>query len=217
MTTNDGQPTKSDWRRMLRAPSGPDGRTTASSDVDRSGPVCRGLGAFLSEQVPENLFVAVYDALPEEINLADLVASHPTPERRFAVTRTPDIGFHLTIHPWGGPMERHRYGYNQPHKDAPLVADGDIGAVLVPALAFDVFGNRLGRGKGYYDRFLARLQEVGRPTGPVPMVGVAGHVVADRLPHESHDIAMTHLALVNGVWPTPLPAEALTAVDRLNL
>lgn len=54
--------------------------------------------------------------------------------------------------------------------------------ILAPGLAFDLQGNRLGRGKGYYDRFLAKLSS-------------KAHVVAlafesqifDRIPHDSLD------------------------------
>lgn len=40
-----------------------------------------------------------------------------------------------------------------------MVQSGDIDLVLVPLLAFDERGNRVGYGKGYYDRFLAECRE----------------------------------------------------------
>ena len=36
-----------------------------------------------------------------------------------------------------------------------------INLVVVPGLGFDEFGNRLGRGRGFYDRFLSNLEFTG--------------------------------------------------------
>jgi 5-formyltetrahydrofolate cyclo-ligase len=58
---------------------------------------------------------------------------------------------------------------------------GDIDVVVVPGLAFDIHGVRLGRGKGYYDRFLA--------TTHAYVIGLAYDVQIIRsLPKELHDI-----------------------------
>jgi 5-formyltetrahydrofolate cyclo-ligase len=46
------------------------------------------------------------------------------------------------------------YGIREPHPACPLVALEDIDAALVPGLAWDRRGGRLGRGAGYYDRLL---------------------------------------------------------------
>ncbi|RAV29516.1 5-formyltetrahydrofolate cyclo-ligase [Sinomicrobium soli] len=50
-----------------------------------------------------------------------------------------------------------RWGIPEPENGL-RVAPSDIDVVFVPLLAFDVSGNRVGYGKGYYDRFLAECR-----------------------------------------------------------
>lgn len=106
----------------------------------------------------------------------------------FALTRTPDGAELLTVHPADAPSERHRYGFDQPVADAPIVPPAEIAAVLVPGLAFDRTGGRLGHGQGWYDRWLEGLGV------DVLRIGVVTvERLLDRVPTEAHDIAMTHV------------------------
>jgi 5-formyltetrahydrofolate cyclo-ligase len=159
---------------------------------------CAALDRFLAEAVPRSKRVVIYDAMPGEVDLAPLLDASDAPEERYAITRTPDEGHYLTVHPHGCAHEQHRYGYRQPVIDAPVVDDDLIGAVLVPALAFDRSGVRLGRGMGYYDRFLARLGS------DVAFVGITGGYVVESLPSEPFDVSMTHLAFESGVQAVPV-------------
>ncbi|MBT8198972.1 MAG: 5-formyltetrahydrofolate cyclo-ligase [Acidimicrobiia bacterium] len=111
----------------------------------------------------------------------------------FATTRTPLKG-PLTIHPADVPMERHRFGYMQPAADAEEIEPSMIDVVLVPGLAFDRRGNRLGWGAGYYDQLLVRMEPETYTVGVVPQ-----ERIVLSLPHEAHDVPVSHLVTEDGV------------------
>ena len=78
---------------------------------------------------------------------------------------------------------RSRYGIDEPPANSPELAPEDLDLVVVPALAFDERGYRIGYGGGYYDRFLLRL----RPD--CVTVGVTLEaLVVPALPAEPHDV-----------------------------
>jgi 5-formyltetrahydrofolate cyclo-ligase len=137
----------------------------------------------------------VYLPLADEIDLRRLLEEDR--ETRFVATRTPERGGELSVHELGGPLEVHRFGFLQPHATAPRVGPDAIDVLLVPGLVFDLYGNRLGHGAGYFDRLLATTRAGAKLVGIVPAA-----LVVDRLPVEPHDIPMGYLATEEGVIET---------------
>ncbi|WP_428117118.1 5-formyltetrahydrofolate cyclo-ligase [Candidatus Poriferisodalis sp.] len=186
---------KATWRRWIRHHRQPVSERSATA-------VVAGLQDFI-EQFDERSAAAgrptaasgglilFYRAMPHELSLDGLAEA--VGWQRFAVTRTPPDG-PLTLHPAVGAVEQHRHGFPQPTADAFELQPRHISLALVPGVAFDLRGTRLGHGVGYYDRLLARLPD------ECPRVGVATReLVFDHLPMEAHDVAMTHLATEGGV------------------
>jgi 5-formyltetrahydrofolate cyclo-ligase len=81
------------------------------------------------------------------------------------------------------------YGIYQPKSEylRPVAAD-KIDLVVVPAIAFDKSGNRLGHGQGYYDRFLHQLPK------KTAIIGLAYQFqIVEDLPHTHQDIPVSKI------------------------
>jgi 5-formyltetrahydrofolate cyclo-ligase len=87
-----------------------------------------------------------------EMELLKVVASPVKDGEAAFNSSSNDQIFH---HSW----PRNKWGIPEPPADMPLLpaSPGEIDVLVVPGLAFDKNGNRLGQGKGYYDRFIARM------------------------------------------------------------
>lgn len=171
---------KTEWRRWAKA-------TRAGLDIPA-----------LSRTVREQLerwplyrqaeHVLTYLAFGTELDLTGLAEKH------FYATRTHQDGL-LGVHSLEGELERHPYGFLEPSRANAEVPLARLELLLVPGLAFDRSGTRLGYGKGFYDRLLAQVSP------DVPMVGVVPDALrVEALPRAAHDLPMTHLISESGVY-----------------
>ena len=86
-----------------------------------------------------------------------------------------------------------RFGILEPPASCPVLPAEDFAGalMLIPGLAFDDEGYRVGYGGGYYDRFLSELQYAHIP---VTTVGAVFSVCrAPALPHEAHDLPVQYV------------------------
>jgi len=92
----------------------------------------------------------------------------------------------LTPGPWGILEPRPGSGRR--------VAARDLDLIIVPGVAFDRQGNRLGYGRGYYDSFLPRAAVEAK------IVGIAfREQIVDGVPHEPRDFVIPLLVTADGV------------------
>ena len=141
--------------------------------------------------IPKGAIVGAYHALPEEADPARLVerlvelGCHIAYPR--VAAKTQPLEFHRV--PDGAVMAPGAFGIHEPLDSWPRVTP-DI--LLVPLLAFDGSGHRLGYGGGFYDRTLALLK--------VPAIGIAyaGQEVAS-LPHGDHDRTLDMVLTEQGI------------------
>jgi 5-formyltetrahydrofolate cyclo-ligase len=76
----------------------------------------------------------------------------------------------------------------EPVKETPLIRPEVLDLIIIPGLAFDLSGNRLGHGAGYYDRFLHNI-----PSHIIKLGLAYNFQVIPEVPASSHDIPVDGL------------------------
>ena len=118
--------------------------------------------------ITPSMIVSGFSPLKSEINPVPLMRALADLGGQLALPVVAGKGKPLIMRAWsfGEPLDSGVWGIREPRPEAPEV-DPDI--LIIPLLAFDRRGNRIGYGAGYYDMTIARL----RAMKPVVAVGIA--------------------------------------------
>ena len=129
-------------------------------------------------------------SLPDELSATGLIAAALAEGRRVALP-----GFDAASGQYVAYEVNHheqdlvpgKFGIREPHPDLLKVFLTELDLVIVPGVAFDATGNRLGRGRGFYDRLL------GEASG-ADFCGIGfDEQIVSRVPVEPHDIQLHYL------------------------
>ncbi|MBR5102352.1 MAG: 5-formyltetrahydrofolate cyclo-ligase [Muribaculaceae bacterium] len=124
--------------------------------------------------------ILLYYSLPDELSTHEVIEKWAKVKNIY-LPRVNDSNL-MEIVPYDGSLHTGAYNIQEPVGE-PVTDTSVIDLIIVPGIAFDRDMNRLGRGKGYYDRFLV--------TTNAPTIGVGYDCqIVDSLPAEEHDIKL---------------------------
>ena len=127
---------------------------SAAERESQSLQVCEQIKVLIAEHNPAT--VALFSPLPDEVDVTTLITSLGCrvvlPRVGDKVDGTPEMEFYDYA---AQAMASGAYGIIEPQSGEPCRAE-EIDLMVVPGVAFSSDGCRLGRGKGYYDRYLSR-------------------------------------------------------------
>src|SRR6266545_4337955 len=101
------------------------------------------------------------------------------------------IAMHIVRDP-GRDLAANAWGIREPQPDVCMPArPSEVDFILVPGIAFDARGGRLGYGKAYYDRLFRALAREGAV--PFTVAGAFDAQIVDRVPMDVHDVAVPRI------------------------
>ncbi len=152
----------------------------ADSDTQQSAEILAALEAHPAFRAAST--VLLYYSLPDEVNTHDFVSkwSH---DKRILLPVVKGNDLELRIYTCPEDMAAGAFGIEEPVGKA-FTDYASIDFVAVPGVAFDRQGNRLGRGKGYYDRLLPRIPSAYKAGICFP------YQMVEEVPTEPSDIPM---------------------------
>ncbi|MBM4282756.1 MAG: 5-formyltetrahydrofolate cyclo-ligase [Deltaproteobacteria bacterium] len=161
------------------------------------------VAAHLVPLLPARGVVAAFASRAGELDTTPLLALARARGLQVALPRIDGDALGFVIVDDDAALPRDRWGIPAPDPRAPTIDVGSCGLVVVPGLAFDDAGGRLGYGRGYYDRALAGADILDRAVG----VSLDEQRVG-RLPMAAHDVRLRRLCTpARGVFDTPASAR----------
>lgn len=141
--------------------------------------------------------VLLYHALADEVDTTLLLESALRQGKRVLLPKVD--GDDLTLHEYTGPQDLAIGAFGIMEPQTPVVEPSGtvqplnpikVDLAIVPGVAFDGCGHRLGRGKGYYDRLLPRLDGCHKTGICFPFQRL------EHVPYEEHDVVMDEVISV---------------------
>lgn len=130
--------------------------------------------------------VAFFCALPDEPETGRVLTRWST-VKRIVVPRVEGDVMRFYRY-WSGALRPGAFGIAEPSAAEPPCDPADIDFIVVPGVAFTAAGARMGRGRGYYDKYLSQ------PGLRAVKAGVCyAHQLVGELPVEPHDVFMDYV------------------------
>lgn len=135
--------------------------------------------------------ILAYHSLPDEVSTHDLIRKYSQAKTILLPKVIADGEMEIRRYQGESDLQQGAYGIMEPCGE--IFSDYDrIDLAIIPGMAFDTKGNRLGRGKGYYDRFLSCARNIYK-------VGICfPFQIVEEVPVENTDIAMD--AILSKKW-----------------
>lgn len=123
----------------------------------------------------------MYHSLPDEVQTHRFIEKW-SKQKKIILPVVKGDDLELRVYTGTECLKKGAYNIDEPTGER-LADESEIELAIIPGVAFDSKGNRLGRGKGYYDRLLTRISPY--------KIGICFQFQAtDTLPHEDFDAVM---------------------------
>jgi 5-formyltetrahydrofolate cyclo-ligase len=137
--------------------------------------------------------IGAYVPMPDEIDVTPIMIK---PERTFYIPAFDEALGGYRLARMGETFRRGRFGILEP-VDPVFAEQDELDLIIVPGIAFDRAGRRVGRGGGFYDRLL--------PLYKAPRIGLCfDFQIVETVPAEEHDISMDLVITDTQIFKVPM-------------
>jgi 5-formyltetrahydrofolate cyclo-ligase len=177
---------------------------TSLSAVERNSASMRIMESLIAHAAFANTQVVLaYASFSDEVETATYLRHVLESNKTLVLPRVDKVGQRLVLHHITSldHLVTGTWGIREPRVDAPIVTLADIDLALVPGVAFDRRGGRLGYGGGYYDKLFSP-EALSEAKALVRLSAAFACQIIERVPLDDHDICIPTIITENEIIST---------------